>query len=110
MVKNPPANTGDAGDEGLIPGPGISPGGGNGNPVFLPGKSHGQRSQAGYSPWGCKELDTTDKLHMKANLPALAWKGCSGSIRESPSSQLVPTEVLSASRMLAGLQEMRDEN
>jgi len=28
-------------------------------PVFLPGKSHGQRSLAGYSPWGCKELDTT---------------------------------------------------
>ena len=28
-------------------------------PVFLPGKSHGQRSLAGYSPWGCKGLDTT---------------------------------------------------
>ena len=27
-------------------------------PVFLPGKSHGQRSLAGYSPWGCKEWDT----------------------------------------------------
>ena len=24
--------------------------------VFLPGKSHGQKSLAGYSPWGCKEL------------------------------------------------------
>jgi len=24
-------------------------------PVFLPGKSHGQRSLVGYSPWGCKE-------------------------------------------------------
>ena len=29
-------------------------------PVFLPGKFHGQRSQAGYSPWGCKESDTTE--------------------------------------------------
>jgi len=28
------------------------------NPVFLPGKSHGQRSLAGCSPWGCKESDT----------------------------------------------------
>ena len=28
-------------------------------PVSLPGKSHGQRSLAGYSPWGHKELDTT---------------------------------------------------
>ena len=29
-------------------------------PVFLPGKSHGLRSLVGYSPWGCKELDTTE--------------------------------------------------
>ena len=29
-------------------------------PVFLPGESHGQRSLVGYSPWGCKELDTTE--------------------------------------------------
>ena len=29
-------------------------------PVFLPGKSHGQRSLAGYSPWGCKESDSTE--------------------------------------------------
>ena len=28
-------------------------------PVFLPGESHGQRSGAGYRPWGCTELDTT---------------------------------------------------
>ena len=27
--------------------------------VFLPVKSHGRRSLADYSPWGCKELDTT---------------------------------------------------
>ena len=29
-------------------------------PVFLPGESHGQRSLAGYSLWGCKELDKTE--------------------------------------------------
>ena len=28
--------------------------------VFLPGKSHGERSLVGYSPWGHKELDTTE--------------------------------------------------
>ena len=28
-------------------------------PVFLPGKSHGQRSLTGYSPWGCRKLETT---------------------------------------------------
>ena len=31
-------------------------------PVFLPGESHGQWSWAGYSPWGCKGLDTTQWL------------------------------------------------
>jgi len=31
-------------------------------PVFLPGKSHGQRSLVAYSPWGCKELDTPERL------------------------------------------------
>ena len=32
-------------------------------PVLLPGKSHAWRSLVGYSPWGCKELDTTERLH-----------------------------------------------
>ena len=32
-------------------------------PVFLPGKSHGQGSLAGYSPWGRKESDTTKHTH-----------------------------------------------
>ena len=31
-------------------------------PVLLPGKSHGQRSPVGYSPWGCKELDMAERL------------------------------------------------
>ena len=32
-------------------------------PVLLPGKYHGQRSLVGCSPWGRKELDTTERLH-----------------------------------------------
>ena len=32
-------------------------------PVSLPGESHGQRSLVGYSPWGRKESDTTERLH-----------------------------------------------
>ena len=32
-------------------------------PVFLPGKFHGQRSLAGYSPWGHKESDLTEHRH-----------------------------------------------
>ena len=31
-------------------------------PVFLPGKPHGQRRLAGYSPWGHKELDVVERL------------------------------------------------
>ena len=33
-------------------------------PVFLPGKSHGQRSLVGYSPRGSEESDTTERLHI----------------------------------------------
>ena len=29
-------------------------------PVFLPGEFHGQRNLVDYSPWGCKESDTTE--------------------------------------------------
>ena len=66
LVKNSPANSRDARDAGLIPGSGRSPGRGNGDLLqFLPGKSHGQRSLAGYNPWGCKmvghDLGTTQQ-------------------------------------------------
>ena len=39
--------------------------------VFLPGKSHGQRSLAGYSPWGPKELDSTEQQSMGTPGPEL---------------------------------------
>ena len=32
-------------------------------PVFLPGKSHGQRNLVGYSSWGHKESDMTERLN-----------------------------------------------
>ena len=32
-------------------------------PVFWPGKSNGQRSLKGYSPWGCQESDTSEQLN-----------------------------------------------
>ena len=35
-------------------------------PVLLPGESHGQRSLAGHSPKGCKQLDTTEQLSAPA--------------------------------------------
>ena len=63
VVKNPPGNAGDARDR-LNPWvwkiswrrkwqP---------TPVFLPGEFYGQRSLADCSPWGHKELDTTEQL------------------------------------------------
>ena len=55
VIRNLPANARDA---GLIPGSGRSPGEGNGNPLqysFLE-NPNGQRSLAGYSPWGHKRV------------------------------------------------------
>ena len=62
MVKKPPANAGDAGDDPWVrkipwrrkwqP-----------IPLFLPGKFHGQKSLVGYSPWGCTELNATEREH-----------------------------------------------
>ena len=51
----------NAGDLGSIPGLGRSPGGGHGNPLQYSclQNSHGQRSQAGYSPRCCKQSDAT---------------------------------------------------
>ena len=50
--------------------------------VFLPTESHGQRSLAGYSPRGHKELDTTDSGGLKSSRTisdnALLLKGCFG--------------------------------
>ena len=64
----------NAGDPGSIPRSGRSPG--EDSPrerrlsrVFLPGKSQGQRSLVGYSPWGHKELDSTEQLTL-----SLSWR------------------------------------
>ena len=64
VVKNLPANAGEVRDSGSIPGFGRFHEGGHGNPPQYSclEKSHGQRSLEGYSPWGCKELDTTEWL------------------------------------------------
>ena len=54
----------NVGDLCLIPGLGRSPGGRHGNPLQYSclENPHGQRSLAGYSPWGCTELDMTKRL------------------------------------------------
>ena len=60
MVKNPPVNTGDPRDAGLIPGLGRFPGGGNGKTTA---KSHGQGSLACCGSWDHKEVDMTERLN-----------------------------------------------
>ena len=39
--------------------------------VLLSGKSHGRRSLVGCSPWGCQELDTTERLHLHFSLSCI---------------------------------------
>ena len=60
----------NARDPGLIPALGRSPGEGNGNPLqyFCLKNSMDRAAWSGYSPWGCKELDTTKwvTLHWKS--------------------------------------------
>ena len=56
----------NAGDPGSIPGLGRSPRRRKwqSTPPLLPGKSHGRRRLIGYSPWGRKESDTTERLYL----------------------------------------------
>ena len=76
VVKNLPANAGDIGDTGPIPGSGRSPGGGHGNPFQYSGleNPHGQKSQEVYSPQGHTESDTSKatKAHTFATYKRLS--------------------------------------
>ena len=68
MVKNPPANAGD---------PGFNPWVGKitwrrawqPTPAFFPREFHGQRSLAGYSPWGHRESDMTKRSTLLSHYP-----------------------------------------
>ena len=71
-------------------------------PVFLPGEFHGKRSLVGYSPWGHKELDTTDWLWLTISphpsppqkktvaitLGSLSHSGLDLSFQEKPAAML----------------------
>ena len=67
VVKNLLASAGDTGRHGFHLQVRKIPGEGNGNPVSLPGSSHGQRSLVGYSPWGCRESDATESFNVMYN-------------------------------------------
>ena len=62
LVKNLPANAGDARDKSSIPGSRRSPGIGNGNPLQYSclENSMGRGAWGGYSPWGHKESNMTE--------------------------------------------------
>ena len=68
VVKNPPANAGDSGDMGLIPGLRRSPGGGNGNPLqYSSLENHMDRGAWQATVHGShKESDSTESLSMHA--------------------------------------------
>ena len=65
----------NAGDSGLTPGSGRSPGGGHGSPLQYSclKNPHGHRSLVDYSPWGLKELDTTKRLSTALKIEAVSW-------------------------------------
>ena len=71
-------------------------------PVFLPGEFHGQRSLAGYSPWGYKELDTTERLTLVPSFQLRVLVNSSsplGSPTQNPSSPPFPRQILTVLRV-----------
>ena len=94
----------NVGDLGSTPGLGRSPGGGHGNPLKYSclENPHGQRSLAGYSPWGRKELDTTEQLSLtqilqrgaKAKEPEIKLPTTVGLSKKQESSGITSTSAL----------------
>ena len=80
-------------DPGSIPGSERSPGDGIGYPlpVFLPGEFRGQRSLAGHSPWGRKELDITEHLTLIMYFGHVTLYFYPGGLGYNKCSMLFPT-------------------
>ena len=92
-------------------------------PVFLPGEFHGQRSLVGYSPWGCKELDTTVRLSTKGLPWWLSSKefacnagnlglipGLEDPLKKMATHSSILAWELPQTEELSGLQSMRSQN
>ena len=71
VVKNPPASAGDMMRPRFYPWVGKIPWRKEWLPTpwFLPWEFHGQRSLVGYTPWGCKESDMTERLTVPYSSP-----------------------------------------
>ena len=111
VERNPPANAGDTRDTrdtGLIPGLGRSPGEGNGNPtpVFLSGKSHGQRSLSGYSPWTHKESDMTEHTHIHTH--TLTHPHTPSSPSRAPSTNTHHSDLTSKNKLECNVNAVQD--
>ena len=59
--------------------------------VFLPEELHGPRSLAGYSPWDCKESDTTERLSLHFSG---RWKRRGGMGQESSQRHKLPKDIM----------------
>ena len=60
-------------------------------PALLPGKSHGWRNLIGYSPWGRKESDTTERLHFQH--PGMSSALGSITTNKASGGDGIPTEL-----------------
>ena len=85
----------ETGDTGWILGLGRSHGGGNVNLilVFFPGKSHGQRSLVGYSPWDHKKSDMTKYAHLKESFSSSSLSAISDIICISEVVDISPNNL-----------------
>ena len=83
LVKNTP----DAGHLGLIPRMGRSPGEGKGYPLQYSGL---ENSMDCFSPWGCKESDTTESLSLLLSQVALVGKNPPASTGDRRDTGLIP--------------------
>ena len=72
-------------------------------PALLPGKSHGRRSLIGYSPWGCKDLGMTERLHLH-----FLSKGPVHALRHSvpPALQQATADLLLSQSLLDTLRQV----
>ena len=69
-------------------------------PIFLPGKSHGQRSLVGYSPWGRKESDTTEQLNLSELMSLQGFPG--GSVGKESACSAEDPSLISGSGISPG--------
>ena len=109
-VKNPPANSGDPGDAGLIPGHGR----GHGNPLQCSClETPMDRNLVGYNPYGHKELDTTEateqagvvtegKMYISRTGEGLGASSCMDPAYRSTGGHILSMTSLSTSWLLTG--------